>query len=422
MRVAAVLKLAAASALAAACAGQQVIAVFSDASCTVFTGNITIPFSAYSPSVLPHACWNLSDASNVAMAALRGSNDDGPPPVQYAGWSTINLPQLSSVGSQIFSSFSICQTASYSLYYVASFPVSTPVPSSCMSAYSACSSGAGSAGLCAGSYSCVENCAYATPSSAPTPSATISPPPSYAPGAAPTLYVVLYQDSNCITTGIGTTSNSHNQPDTNTPYTGGTWWSTIEGTCSNGTSGILSGSTPGNWPIISSSTALYSYSDTACTVLSTTATISSSYCGGNNGPCPPSTCSLITFPTITNYNAPNICNYGYYARTFSVLPTCSVSSYRQLPRMDVFGTLLTPSPLSLPSEMFCLAACCATPSCTAYSFVASGLNSGIVALVSNFWPPVGFPQTASPCYLYSNITALVPSSGMSSGALYSAYS
>ena len=82
--------------------------------------------------------------------------------------------------------------------------------------------------------------------------------------------------------------------------------------------------------------------------------------------------------------------------------------------MDLSGTLVGTasapgSVLLLTSEADCLTACCANqPSCTAYSFsYALGLLSG---------------SGVAPCFLLSNVTAVVPANGYSSGALNAAYS
>jgi len=50
--------------------------------------------------------------------------------------------------------------------------------------------------------------------------------------------------------------------------------------------------------------------------------------------------------------------------------------------------------------------CCATPPCDAYAYQAGDLLTG----------------GSAPCYLYTNVTALVPVSIMTSGMLTAAYS
>ena len=80
--------------------------------------------------------------------------------------------------------------------------------------------------------------------------------------------------------------------------------------------------------------------------------------------------------------------------------------------MDVMGTLVgsaaNPSaPFLSATEATCRQECCNAPSCNAYAFSAS-------LILMN---PAG-----APCYLYNNVTALVPNSGVNTGTLYSAYS
>ena len=84
-------------------------------------------------------------------------------------------------------------------------------------------------------------------------------------------------------------------------------------------------------------------------------------------------------------------------------------AFRHLPRMDLVGTLVSSGTgvISVTGDA-CRQACCATPSCDAYVF-------GDAFLLAD-------PSRAAPCYLYANVTALVPSSGFSSGARLSVYS
>lgn len=59
-------------------------------------------------------------------------------------------------------------------------------------------------------------------------------------------------------------------------------------------------------------------------------------------------------------------------------------------------------------EFLCRQACCAVPACTAYAyapFIVSSPYNGIAN-----------------CFLYANVTGLVPNTLMSSGVLLSAYS
>ena len=371
------LKVAVASACAAAATGQLVIASFSDLSCTTFAGNITIPFSSASSS----PCYSLSPASNAAMAALRGSNNDGPPPVQYVG-----ISYGPGIGGSVFAAAGACPSTQWS---VSTFTVS----SSCSLSTTACYtqySYIGNASLCVGSYLCASGCTQPTPTMTPSATATVSPLPSFAPATAPMLYIALFLDSQCSTSGY---------------LFSGSYWSTIAGTCTGGGSGIFSGIAPLNWPLISTSSAIYSFSDNACTVLIGVTSISS--CVGST--CSPGSCVSLS---ASSANAPPYLGIFSFARVFSVSSMCNSSSYRPLPGMDVFGPMVS-KPMPLQSEELCQAACCATPFCTAYSFIASDLLMG---------PTSSNGVVLAPCFLYSNITALVPSSGMSSGALYSSYS
>lgn len=97
--------------------------------------------------------------------------------------------------------------------------------------------------------------------------------------------------------------------------------------------------------------------------------------------------------------------------TPTITPYCALSLYRSLPRTDLVGTLvgsaIFPSAAFLaPSELLCRQACCDAVACDAYSFASATL---LVAAQAQ-------------CFLYVNVTALVPSSLVSSGALLSAYS
>ena len=97
-------------------------------------------------------------------------------------------------------------------------------------------------------------------------------------------------------------------------------------------------------------------------------------------------------------------------------PGCA-ALYRALPRTDLVGTLIGNAwypGTSLPasSESSCRQACCDAPSCNAYTFALNDLQ---------LMARQGLSETAS-CFLYTNVTALVPSSVVNSGALLSAYS
>ena len=106
--------------------------------------------------------------------------------------------------------------------------------------------------------------------------------------------------------------------------------------------------------------------------------------------------------------------------TFSAVasPYCVASLYRPLPRTDLVGTLMGNAwypGTSLPStsETACRQACCDAPICDAYTFASSELQLQLFQSDSN---PI------AECFLYTNVTALVPSSAFSSGALLSVYS
>ena len=90
----------------------------------------------------------------------------------------------------------------------------------------------------------------------------------------------------------------------------------------------------------------------------------------------------------------------------SSTPYCQDALFRVLPRMDLVGTLvgtaLTPGAPTLVSSLGdCRQACCDAATCDGYSFAtgdASFINGGIAG-----------------CFLYVNITQLIPSSVVSSG-------
>jgi hypothetical protein len=72
--------------------------------------------------------------------------------------------------------------------------------------------------------------------------------------------------------------------------------------------------------------------------------------------------------------------------------------------MDLVGTLvgsaLSPAgPVLMPSEPACRQACCLAPVCDGYSFEASALSF----------------HAESNCYLYVNVTQLIPSSLVTGG-------
>ena len=95
--------------------------------------------------------------------------------------------------------------------------------------------------------------------------------------------------------------------------------------------------------------------------------------------------------------------------TPSVTPYCEPSLYRPLPRTDLVGTLvgtaLTPGEATLvASEAACRQACCDAAACDGYAFDASS----------------GRQHSSGECFLYVNVTQLIPSSGYASGVLESA--
>ena len=90
--------------------------------------------------------------------------------------------------------------------------------------------------------------------------------------------------------------------------------------------------------------------------------------------------------------------------TASTTPYCQPSLFRPFPRMDLVGALvgtaLSPGAATLvASEAHCRQACCDAAACDGYAFDAA--TSTIHAV--------------SHCYLYVNVTQLVPSSGYASG-------
>ena len=98
-------------------------------------------------------------------------------------------------------------------------------------------------------------------------------------------------------------------------------------------------------------------------------------------------------------------------------PYCESALYRFLPRTDLVGTLTgnawyPGTALPAASESACRQACCDAPVCDAYTFASNDLQFAVQQ---------GLSHSAS-CFLYTNVTALVPSSGYTSGALLSTYS
>ena len=88
---------------------------------------------------------------------------------------------------------------------------------------------------------------------------------------------------------------------------------------------------------------------------------------------------------------------------------CPASLFRVLSRMDLVGTLIAtglPNPISAPSVESCRIACCSVSSCTGYSFALH--DSGHLNM-----------NAPAACFLFSNVTQLVPNNIMSSGVLLS---
>lgn len=90
-------------------------------------------------------------------------------------------------------------------------------------------------------------------------------------------------------------------------------------------------------------------------------------------------------------------------------PYCAASLFRSLPRMDLVGTLvgtaLSPGKrVALVSEHACRQACCDAPACDGFSFASIDASS---------FASEGL--AVSSCFLYVNISQLVPSSVVSSG-------
>ena len=93
----------------------------------------------------------------------------------------------------------------------------------------------------------------------------------------------------------------------------------------------------------------------------------------------------------------------------SPTPYCQPSLFRSLPRTDLVGSLvgtaLAPAqPVALPTEAACRQACCDAAACDGYSFDAS----------------YGMFNPLAHCYLFVNVTQLVPSNNMVSSIRESA--
>ena len=134
--------------------------------------------------------------------------------------------------------------------------------------------------------------------------------------------------------------------------------------------------------------------------------------GGN---CPPMTCGS-THPCVTVSGRFTISTRRSRLMLSTTCPNptptatpdyyCASSLFRALPRMDLVGELVGTAqspgaPVSLSSLVACRQACCDAPYCDGYAFA-----SGDVTFVN------GGPAS---CFLYVNITQLIPSSVISSG-------
>jgi DNA-binding beta-propeller fold protein YncE len=100
---------------------------------------------------------------------------------------------------------------------------------------------------------------------------------------------------------------------------------------------------------------------------------------------------------------------GTPSPTPSSSPYCAPGRFRRFPRMDLVGALagtaLAPgASVVLPTEDACRQACCDAPACDGYAYDASSAARA---------------AGAADCWLYVNVTQLVPSSGMASGVLRS---
>ena len=153
-------------------------------------------------------------------------------------------------------------------------------------------------------------------------------------------------------------------------------------------------------------------------------TIAGNGAGGYGGDGGPATSAIIYSPTgvaVTSTGAIVIADQGNMrirlvassiaptptaSPTPSPTPYCVLSLFRALPRMDIVGSLagtaLSPgAPVPLPSESSCRQACCDAPFCDGYAFASGDMsftNGGTAG-----------------CFLYVNVTQLIPSSAFSSG-------
>ena len=89
----------------------------------------------------------------------------------------------------------------------------------------------------------------------------------------------------------------------------------------------------------------------------------------------------------------------------STTPYCPPSLFRPLPRTDLVGALLGSAlspglPVLAPTEAGCRQACCDAAACDGYSFDASSARQ---------------LSAASECFLFVNVTQLVPNNLMVSG-------
>jgi len=99
-------------------------------------------------------------------------------------------------------------------------------------------------------------------------------------------------------------------------------------------------------------------------------------------------------------------------------PFCKPADFRPLPRTDLVGALLVGSPVLLPEAAACRVACCRALGCDGFAYAADLAAYALIAPA-----PASLavsPVVGAPCYLYANVTQLVPSSLMASSVRLSA--
>jgi hypothetical protein len=129
-----------------------------------------------------------------------------------------------------------------------------------------------------------------------------------------------------------------------------------------------------------------------------------------------------------------------------VTPYCAPSLYRALPRMDLVGTLVGSAIFPgqgfyTDSEASCRQACCDAAACDSFAYALGATSyymdvawrTASPSVTPSQTPPFymglpalgissGIPSYGAQCYLFVNVTSLVPSNIMSSGVLTSKYS